>query len=197
PMPERFQKWSQQLQDLHPDWVYRLWTYDGLKAEALSNWELIEDAASWVPENRVGQFVSDIARYELITRYGGIYVDVDCEPLKPMDELMGPDSWAGWEIEHQYVGTSVIGGEPGGEFWQACTGAISYLDIRHKRDEGEMTGPKFVTRMHQSMDTLTVWPEHYFYPYPHANLDGRAKPYPDGSFVAHHWNRRRTEEGRW
>jgi mannosyltransferase OCH1-like enzyme len=195
--PERFRVWSDALRAMHPDWEYHLWSYDDLAVEQLCNWELIADAHLWVEPHRMGQFQSDIARYELLTRYGGVYLDVDCEPLKPLYELVGPDCWAGWEIQDRYVGTSVIGGEPGGEFWDACTGQIAKLDIRDRRDEGEMTGPKFVTRMFADVPSLTVYPEPFFYPYAHADLSGRDRPYSGRSFVAHHWNRRRTEEGRW
>src|SRR6478609_278800 len=31
---------------------------------------------------------SDILRYELVWRYGGIYVDSDMEPLRPIGELL-------------------------------------------------------------------------------------------------------------
>ena len=48
---------------------------------------------------RVGKwaFVSDYARLDIVYRYGGVYLDVDVELLKPLDDLLEFDAFCGLE----------------------------------------------------------------------------------------------------
>ncbi|MCR5720270.1 MAG: glycosyl transferase [Lachnospiraceae bacterium] len=47
--------------------------------------------------NKKWAFVSDYARLDVIHRYGGIYLDTDVELIKPIDDLLEYDAFAGME----------------------------------------------------------------------------------------------------
>jgi hypothetical protein len=66
----------QRLQELNPEWEIRLWR-DG-ELDWLQNRSLFESAATWAGR-------SNIARYEIILRHGGFYVDADFEFFRPID----------------------------------------------------------------------------------------------------------------
>lgn len=62
----------------HPDWQYKLWSYDDILKLGLINEEKFKSA-----KNRATQ--ADMARYEILYKIGGLYVDTDTECLKPFD----------------------------------------------------------------------------------------------------------------
>ena len=57
-------------------------------------------------------FVSDVARIYALIQYGGIYLDVDVEVVKPFDSLLNNSSFIGMETPFR-VGTACIGAEKG------------------------------------------------------------------------------------
>jgi len=48
-------------------------------------------------ENKQFAFVADYARVKIVADFGGIYLDTDVELLKPLDDLLSYDFWAGTE----------------------------------------------------------------------------------------------------
>ncbi len=54
-------------------------------------------------ENQKFAFVSDYARLDIIYNEGGIYLDTDVEIIKPIDDLIALDAFAGIEAHSQYV----------------------------------------------------------------------------------------------
>ncbi|HRQ73263.1 MAG TPA: hypothetical protein PLU35_09570 [Phycisphaerales bacterium] len=65
-VPEGLLRVQQRMLELHPGWEHVLWTEDTLPP--LINAEQFDEA----PEP---QFKADVARYELLARFGGVYVD--------------------------------------------------------------------------------------------------------------------------
>ena len=80
PFPEVYRNYQQSWLANHPDWEYYLWTDADIAALGLENREFYDTS------NNYGER-SDIARYEILYRFGGVYVDVDYECLKPLDKL--------------------------------------------------------------------------------------------------------------
>ena len=60
---------------MHPDWEYRLWTDDDIEDFEWTNKELFLSIKN--PGAK-----ADVWRYEIINKYGGLYVDVDFICLK-------------------------------------------------------------------------------------------------------------------
>lgn len=60
-------------------------------------------------------FVSDFARFDIIYKHGGIYLDVDVELLKNLDELLGHSAYMGFETNNCVnvgLGFGAIPGHP-------------------------------------------------------------------------------------
>lgn len=99
PVPKRYYEWMQSWLQLL-GWEYKLWTDDDVKAMILYNQKLYDQS------NNYGE-KSDILRLEILWEYGGLYVDVDYECLKPevFEELHKSfDFYIGFEpIEHGLV----------------------------------------------------------------------------------------------
>lgn len=73
---------------MHPDWTYYFWT-DADNLELLNRHypeyvELYNSYNGWA--HRVQK--ADFIRYFILHRYGGVYVDLDFEALRPLDALL-------------------------------------------------------------------------------------------------------------
>lgn len=89
-------KWIQTWIDHHPDWDVKIWGNDDLANE---KW-ICEKQIRILEKEQVWEGVADIMRYEILYRYGGVYVDADSICLKPLDEqFLTPDFWAVYESE--------------------------------------------------------------------------------------------------
>jgi inositol phosphorylceramide mannosyltransferase catalytic subunit len=186
PMPDLYRKWADELRAMHPGWEYRLWGDDDFGW--LANQDVYDMADRIVPGHKVGQLKSNVARYEILSRYGGIWLDADIQPLRPLDSVWGPEAWAGWERQDEWVGTSVMGGTAGAPFWQHC--------IRGVAEKG-YPGPqevRFVTGIHRKYGGLHVYPESTFYPYRTHDIGSPPSDFGQ-SLVAHHWHHLRTTRG--
>ena len=77
--------WSQSCRDMYPDWEYNLWTDD-------DNLELIRTHYAWFLETYQSYDDNikrvDAARYFILHRYGGVYIDLDFACLRPMGPLI-------------------------------------------------------------------------------------------------------------
>ena len=78
-VPEAFREFQRKWQALHPGYEYRLWTDD-------DNRTFVErEFPEHVPLYRSFTreiFRADLVRYLYLAKFGGIYVDLDVEPLR-------------------------------------------------------------------------------------------------------------------
>jgi hypothetical protein len=193
-MPDQYRQYGEAWEKLHPGWSFRLWTDEDFRDGWLTNQYLFDNAEKYVPADAVGQFRSDVARYEILYRFGGVYVDCDVEPLKNFDELLDVEAFAGWEQTSLYVGNTVIGGVPGAEFWGQMIGAVSDASKENKGKAATwLSGPRVVTRLHNSINSnLTIYPQKYFFPYSYKDLNNspELKQYLE-AYSVHHWGHQR------
>ena len=78
--PEYLEGYSAKLKELHPDWDCRLWTEDSLPTDLLRT--------EYLDKLRAPAERADLLRLELLYRFGGLYIDIDMVPLRPMDPIL-------------------------------------------------------------------------------------------------------------
>ncbi len=71
-------------------------------------------------------FVVDVVRFNVLYRYGGIYLDTDIEVIKSFDPYIGTTGFLGYETAA--IGTGVIGAPPRARWIKAC---LDYYESRH------------------------------------------------------------------
>ena len=192
PFPEKYQEWQQSWLRGHPDWQYRLWTDADIAQLGLKN------QAAYDASTNYGQ-KSDIARYEILERFGGMYVDVDFECVMPFDALVHRYSFfagisngvGGFEIN-----CAVVACAAHHPIMQACVNNLSIAPVHEYivPNVAGSTGPGYFTRQIMVFedgldDGLIVFPSSYFYPLPYnQRLDLKKPEYlrPE-SFAIHHW----------
>jgi len=175
PIPPRYEAFWDGWAELHPDWEMRTWTEDSL------GWLTNAGCFALAPEP---QGKADIARYELLARFGGIYLDCDVEPLRALDELTGLFAFAAWEDE-RFLCNAVMGSEPGHAAVLALVGRLPASAAAHVGEPPQVrTGPVFLTETWAGRDDVTRLERETFYPYAWDAPDP-GPPYP--GFGVHRW----------
>lgn len=196
-LPHFAQRFLAGWQELHPGWEFRLWTSpDELEMRHAG---YVERAERYVPrEDRASasQFISDLMRYEILERFGGVYVDCDMECKRPIDELLGAECFAAWEVQDMWVGNAILGAEPGALFVQRLLEMVPNSIERHRRKRpNQSTGPRFVTEQYRGHeDELTVLPQAWMYPVPWSSFERSTEEHP-GAWTVHHWSNQRRRAG--
>lgn len=188
PMPEHLAAYLKTWTALHPGWKHRLWGEDDL--DWLTNQELFDHAEAHTTS--VGQFRSDVARYEILHRHGGIYVDCDFEALAPIDDLLfDVDCFAAWETDDVWVNNAILGAVPGHPFLADLIAGLPASVRRHRGKRPNIsTGPQYLTpiaRRHQ----IRLFPSAQFFPYRWDELHRGGEHFPN-AFAVHHWEHKRS-----
>lgn len=191
PLPEKEREFGLTWVKYHPDWEYKLWTEKEIDEFGLVN-------RKWYDKTKNYGEKSDIARYEILYREGGLYIDTDFECLKPFDVIHHCcDFFAGINCLTKFeVFNGLIGSVPGHPILKCCIESVPRYAGR-----GAVlarTGPYFFTEcIRKVMPTLddrsVLFPTSYFYPWPfflhrEKSLQRiRAWIRPE-SYAIHHWH---------
>jgi mannosyltransferase OCH1-like enzyme len=107
PRPFPHQSYLDAWRAMHTDWQLVLWTDELLEDEALICQPIVD---------QIGHMAGkvNLIRLELLARYGGVYVDADTEPLKPLDTLPVPDWADSWAMtsRNNFVQNAVMAAVP-------------------------------------------------------------------------------------
>jgi len=79
-IPPLYQNYLNECKKLHPDWEFKIWNEKNIKELSLENQDLYDKT-----RNYAGR--SDIVRYEILYRFGGVYRDMDVKCFNPIDDL--------------------------------------------------------------------------------------------------------------
>ena len=179
-IPERFEAYWQRFGELHPDWELRTWT----DLEEVRSWIRCRDVFDRATTN-AGR--ADVTRYELMWRFGGVYLDTDVEPLRSFDDLLDGPPFAGWENE-RLICPTVLGSPPEHPAFDAV---LRFLPNWSKRmppvKPNYQTGPVPFTRVWKDRDDVRLMPRETFYPVGWWEKDNLGGPYPPESYAVHHW----------
>lgn len=125
---------------------------------------------------------ANLVRLLALRKFGGIYLDTDCQIVKPLDPLLQYEAFVGKQddVEGDWppprLGVAVMGAEPMHPWiqWQ----------IEHFDEQDGFCAEAVQLASRAPRDRVTVLPEHYFYPYRHD--EAPKSPQPD-TYVIHHW----------
>lgn len=190
PIPPLLAMFAETWRGFHPTWTYRLWTEDD--AHGLVNQRLYNRATE-IASGSEGQLRSDILRYEILARHGGVYVDFDMECLRPIDELIDVPAFVGWEEPGRWINNAIMGSIPGHPFVVACVHGLARSVKKHKGHRpNTISGPQYATPL--LTPGVVVYPKAHFYPYLWNELHRAFENFPD-SYAVHHWNNSRKRRG--
>lgn len=174
-VPPPFESYWDRFIELHTDW--EACTYqDPLYPE---DWEL----GRLFARCKTGAQLAGLVRLEAVWRWGGVYVDMDMEPIRPFDDLLDNECFIGTE-DGTVLTDAVFGAVPGHPGLRAC---MDELLSGWWSDNPSETGPLLTTRFLTRRHDVTVLPIEAFYPYSWTEKH-RADERFDGSYAVHRWN---------
>lgn len=183
----------------HPEWNRMYWGADA-DWTWMENYDLFAQAGALAPGFE-GQFKSDIARYEILRHYGGVYVDYDFECQRSLDWLLDNavrttpvQAFAAWEQQDVWVNNAIMGAVPDHPLLRAlCTRLRDRVgDTRSSGRPAVMTGPQYLTKVYRDVQppNTVVFPTDMFYPYAYDELGRKSEEFPQ-AYAIHHWNNQR------
>ncbi len=185
PLP--FQVLRDHTLSLHPDWEYKLWTEANLPP-------LINQ--KWLDSQNRLFYKADIARYEILASYGGVYLDTDFLIYKNIEPLLrNTDHFLAYEAT-DWVCNSIMGFVPNHWFtWKIISELPARARLYYDRWGVERFGPGLITACAESSSNLFVLPIRTFYPLTTSEvLDKQFDDFP-ASYGAHLWHDHWGEKG--
>lgn len=188
PLPKKYEKLQQSWIKNHPNWEYKLWTEKEVIEFKLKNLELYNST------NNYGE-KSDIVRYEILYRIGGIYVDCDFECLKSFENIIHLcDFFAGVGYgSNPIILSGIIGSIPGHPILKTCIEDIkkennieNYIEILNRTSIFYFTRCFFKSFTSKSI----IFPVTFLYPLPDSNKDEKEifKYIKSESYAIHYWH---------
>lgn len=196
-------EWTRPFRDtwLLPGWMIRTWDDDTVETMfPLRNQDIYDEAAKICP-NHVGQLRSDVLRYEILHRHGGVYIDHDFECLRPFDPLLeGVSCFTAWEIQDRSLANGFMGAEIGHGFIDTLIRRLpeSVRVRRGKFKPNQISGPGHMNRVWKlGHEDVVAFPQSQFFPYGFAEIKSHnpGELWPEEAYAVHHWNNRRREKG--
>jgi hypothetical protein len=162
----------------HPDWEMRLWTDEDLPALDIT----VADRR----RARTRSELSNLIRYEVLHRFGGVYVDTDFECLRPLTPLLrGIDAFAALELPGR-AATAILGSVPGNPVF-ARAARQARLTLGEGAGSTDANGPYFLSLILEQESNVAIFPARLFYPYLWDEPERRDETFPD-AYAVHHWS---------
>jgi len=167
PPADEMETWK----DFHPDWQYILWNENSLSEnfpEGLFNQQQYNQMLE-LPGK------CDIARYEILHKFGGVFIDADSICLRPLDEeLMTADSFSCYENEKlrgELIANGYLATVKDNKLMAAIIRKIHKLNLKKPWYKLGLTawkkvGPRLLTETVKEMKykKLVIYPSYFFIP---------------------------------
>lgn len=167
-LPEKYYDWCNSWKTLNPEWDYKLWQEQDILDL------LDEPIKSIFLQSKNFGAKSDIARYVILQKEGGVYCDTDFECIKPLEKIIETCTMFTGTIfsEKPEIANGIIGTIPAHPFLSVILEELKKPVLSGDTDTIlNTTGPAFLTRTilenkDKILETDMVFPSHYFYPFP-------------------------------
>ena len=89
-LPQKYKECLETWKKYASDFEIKIWNLDSYMAENCLFFDQAIEDKNWA-------FASDYARADVLRRYGGVYMDLDVEMLRPIDDLLYNDAYMSFE----------------------------------------------------------------------------------------------------
>ncbi len=166
PIPRSLRGYAQTWRDKHLLWAFELW--DNARSNTLVRERYPHLWPLYMSLPYLTQRV-DVIKYLVMYEFGGVYIDFDCECLKPIDSLLTHPVCIGLEprdeVLHReftvFLGSAYMSAEPKHEFFKAtiarCEEQLRLLTPRWEELGKyhyvmETTGPTLINRVYHGFE---------------------------------------------
>jgi hypothetical protein len=185
PVPDR---WASRWRRRHPRWAYRLWREADIEPilpiELRPAWQHFLGKGNW-------HGAADIARLAILQREGGVYMDIDSEPVRALDRapFMRGTFFGGLELgtpeQPIHLTNGAIGSIPGHPILAAYVELIARAETIEPA--WRTVGGGFLTEAvlaHRDLPGVFVLPVRTFYP---EDKNGVSAPGRDPVYARQYW----------
>lgn len=164
-IPDKCLPFMQSWIKYHPDWEYKLWTNKDLESFSPITERAITNARN------IGSKV-DIFKYEILYKFGGIYVDADFECIKPFDIIAENSHFFAGIYSQNMIGNGIIGSTKNHPLLKQILNFIKDRQRLAFKNPLTQTGPKLFSihtqiYLHKNPESLiAIYPVSFFHPYP-------------------------------
>jgi mannosyltransferase OCH1-like enzyme len=184
-MPEEFIHYGETWKAHNPGWTLKLWTEENLTTRYP---DLVKRCWKYRHE-------SNIYRYELLLREGGIYIDTDFECLRPIGPLIeGMDAFSAYQLDEPSlegaIAPGLFGTVPGAPFMNDL---VEHIPDAFSETHWLNCGPPYFTSIVRRHPEVHIFPRLHFYPYLWDELERKAEVF-DHAYAVHHWSSKARPE---
>lgn len=190
PLPEKYKRIQETWEKQHSKWNIYVWNDDDAESFGMTNKKLFDSTDNY-------GIKSDIFRYEILHRYGGIYTDTDYECFQSFDDLLYLDFFAGtgwnpWPV----VFNGLLACTIGNKYMSNIIEAINKKQIKGQLSPQQtlnFTGCDFITPLYIDyiktvQEKTVIFPNHFFYPMPATVNSEQVYSYlKPNTYCAHLW----------
>lgn len=163
-LPEKFKYTVSEIKRINFDYNIIEWTDSNINFR-LDNQHLFEQTQNLGSK-------SDILRFEILKKFGGIYMDYDFLQIKKFDELLEYDFFVG-SGDDETVWNSIVGSIPDhvivNDFLNGLKDAQPVGLGKHNiTNVMETTGPNYLTRVflkYKKLNGVKIFKKNYFFPF--------------------------------
>jgi mannosyltransferase OCH1-like enzyme len=200
PTPDEFLRYRERWALLHPDWMVLVWSDESYQREIMParTAAYYRDPARWSPKSSVWQWRADIARYEILAKMGGVWIDADLEPLRPIDPIIEQAEGGAFAAREdaRNINNAFMGCERGHPFIvDVLNGLPDRITTNRHLRVNRSIGAGYLTVVAGRHPELLVLPPELVYPFSYTQLDRRGEEFP-AAYTKHHWNNRTQGQAR-
>lgn len=211
PVPPEYSRYGSAWATMNPRHTVVLWTQATLPR--MRNQDVLDDLVARDGGRKGIELyvqMADVIGYELVHRFGGVYLNMDIQPVRPIDRLyteagLEGKAWACWEDSEKLV-NAVLGGPAEHPFWDAVIQALPerYRAYGPGTEMVFSTGPHLLTSVYHALGgdrnpDFVGLPAHTFNPvhWDQVPAGGDASALfdwsnpPAGVYGVHHWGHKR------
>lgn len=204
-MPQEYTEYGRKWEELNPGWE----VFDHGE-EIIQLWGDLAPVFNHLYERDGGRDsielhvqVADVVGYALVREFGGVYVNCDMEPVRPLEDRLPDCAWASYENHEDWRIVNAAFGAPeaGNEFWSQLLRELPHRYFNNPYDEMVMTtGPGFLTdfaALNGLLDKVPfyVFSKDTFNPVHWKQIsdggDASGFEYPENTIAVHHWGHKK------
>lgn len=187
------------FKEIYDDYEIKLWTDEDVELENLIPTNLKE---YYYIKDFPPAFKADILRYLIINKYGGLYFDVDFEPIKKIPDIFLNFEFMGGIQNNGEIAIGFFASEKNNVLLNRVIDSIPHSIEQSKRNGyylsseiHKITGPEFfneIAKEYLKNPLYFFFTKEYFYPYWHDEPYRRCENFKETSplsYGVHHWSK--------
>lgn len=189
PFPKLVTKCINSWRKFCPDYEIIRWDESNINLDCCSYCRKAYDAKKFA-------FASDALRFHILKEHGGIYLDIDVELIKNLNNLLNSPAFCGFENEKYVAPGLIFGSEQNGKVVDDMIKYYSTLEFEDYKDDRNLLticaivteylkekGLQFSGQI-ETLEDIVVYPKDYFCP--KSMSDGKIRK-TSNTYAIHHY----------